>query len=89
MRKKQIKKEINKKEINRKANPYGKFLLAAVCAAGTIALCQAAYAAEPELYTAPDFAMDTVVTERIYTTGEDVTGEIGTLLRKIEKDWLS
>ena len=50
MRKRQIKKEINKKEINRKANPYGKFLLAAVCAAGTIALCQAAYAAEPELW---------------------------------------
>ena len=89
MRKRQIKKEINKKEINRKANPYGKFLLAAVCAAGTIALCQAAYAAEPELYTATDFAMDTVVTESIYTTGEDVTGEIGTLLRKIESDWLS
>ena len=89
MRKRQIKKEINKKEINRKANPYGKFLLAAVCAAGTIALCQAVYAAEPELYTATDLAMDTVVTESIYTTGEDVTGEIGTLLRKIEKDWLS
>ena len=63
MRKRQIKKEINKKEINRKANPYGKFLLAAVCAAGTIALCQAVYAAEPELYTATDLAMDTVVTE--------------------------
>ena len=84
--------EINKKEITRKENLYGKhrkFLLAAVCAAGTIALCQTAYAAEPELYTATDLAMDTVVTESLYTTGEDVTGEIGSLLREIESSWLS
>lgn len=68
---------------------YKKFSLAAVCAAGTLALCPAAYAAEPELYTATDLAMDTVVTESIYTTGEDVTGEISTRLQEIESSWLS
>ena len=45
--------------------------------------------AAQETYTNTDFAMDTVVSETLYTSGEDITPEIGSLLREIEETYLS
>ena len=39
------------------------------------------YAADIEKYTNADFAMDTVVSETLYTSGEDINIQIGEKLR--------
>ena len=44
---------------------------------------------EVQKYTNTDFAMDTVVSETLYTTGEDINTEIGNKLREIESGLLS
>lgn len=46
-------------------------------------------AEEITMYTATDFAMDTVLTETIYTTGEDITGEITQILKDMEEQEIS
>ena len=45
--------------------------------------------AEVQKYTNTDFAMDTVVSETLYTTGEDLNTTIGDKLREIETGLLS
>lgn len=44
---------------------------------------------EPEVYNLSDVAMGTLVTETIYTTGEDPCAQVMELLREAEKDYLS
>ena len=46
-------------------------------------------AEEISKYANADFAMDTVVSETLYTSGEDINTEIGEKLRKMESDLLS
>lgn len=40
-------------------------------------------------YSNTDFAMDTVVSETLYTTGDDITASIGEKLREVEENILS
>ena len=47
------------------------------------------YAADIEKYTNADFAMDTVVSETLYTSGEDINTQIGEKLREMETTLLS
>ena len=47
------------------------------------------YAADVEKYTNADFAMDTVVSETLYTSGEDINTQIGEKLREMETTLLS
>ena len=42
-----------------------------------------------EKYSNTDFAMDTVISETLYTTGEDINASVGEKLRKIETGLLS
>lgn len=44
---------------------------------------------EVQKYTNTDFAMDTVVSETLYTTGEDINASVGNKLREIESGLLS
>lgn len=44
---------------------------------------------EVQNYTNTDFAMDTVVSETLYTTGDDINTEIGNKIREIETKYLS
>ena len=45
--------------------------------------------AQVEKYSNTDFAMDTVISETLYTTGEDINASVGEKLRKIETGLLS
>ena len=56
---------------------------------GALLLAGIPVQAAQETYTNTDFAMDTVVSETLYTSGEDITPEIGSLLREIEETYLS
>lgn len=47
------------------------------------------YAADVEKYTNADFAMDTVVSETLYTSGADINTQIGEKLREMETTLLS
>lgn len=51
--------------------------------------CSKEAAGEPKIYDKSDIAMGTVITERIYTQGEDTTSEIIELLSEIEHRYLS
>ena len=44
---------------------------------------------EINTYTKTDFAMDTVVSETLYTTGEDITADIISALKDVEENWIS
>ena len=44
---------------------------------------------EVQKYTNTDFAMDTVVSETLYTTGDDLNTTIGNKIREIETEYLS
>ncbi len=44
---------------------------------------------EVQKYTNTDFAMDTVVSETLYTTGDDMNTAIGQKIRDIETEYLS
>lgn len=46
-------------------------------------------APEVNTYSKTDFAMDTVVSETLYTTGEDITADVITALKDVEKNWIS
>ena len=47
------------------------------------------YASDIEKYTNADFAMDTVVSETLYTSGADINTQIGEKLREMETTLLS
>lgn len=47
------------------------------------------YASDIEKYTNADFAMDTVVSETLYTSGKDINTQIGEKLREMETTLLS
>ena len=44
---------------------------------------------EINTYTKTDFAMDTVVSETLYTTGEDITADVIEALKDVEENWIS
>ena len=44
---------------------------------------------EINTYTKTDFAMDTVVSEILYTTGEDITADVISALKDVEENWIS
>ena len=46
-------------------------------------------APEVNTYSKTNFAMDTVVSETLYTTGEDITADVITALKDVEKNWIS
>ena len=46
-------------------------------------------ASEINTYTKTDFAMDTVVSETLYTTGEDITADVITALKNVEENLIS
>ena len=56
---------------------------------GTLIGAVPVLAKDVEKYTNTDFAMDTVVSETLYTTGDDLNAEIGNKLREIESGLLS
>lgn len=49
----------------------------------------AVQAAEPAVYTKTDFAMDTVVMETVYSTGEDITDSVIGILKNLEINLIS
>ena len=73
-------------------NFYKKLACALTSAACFVARLMGAVpvlAKDAEKYTNTDFAMDTVVSETLYTTGDDLNAEIGNKLREIESGLLS
>ena len=44
---------------------------------------------EINTYTKTDFAMDTVVSETLYTTGRDITADVIDALKDVEQNWIS
>ena len=56
---------------------------------GTLIGAVPVLAKDVEKYTNTDFAMDTVVSETLYTTGDDLNARIGNKLREIESGLLS
>ncbi|MDO4337055.1 MAG: FAD:protein FMN transferase [Eubacteriales bacterium] len=67
----------------------GKQWIIAVISLGLTAFPTAAHAAEPAVYTRTDFAMDTVVTETVYSTGEDITDSVIGILKDLETNLIS
>ena len=65
------------------------FALTGAMLCGTLTGAVPVLAKEAEKYTNTDFAMDTVVSETLYTTGDDLNAEIGNKLREIESGLLS
>ena len=63
--------------------------LTGVMLCGTLMGAVPVLAKDAEKYTNTDFAMDTVVSETLYTTGDDLNAEIGNKLREIESGLLS
>lgn len=63
--------------------------LTGVMLCGTLMGAVPVLAKDAEKYTNTDFAMDTVVSETLYTTGDDLNAEIGNKLREIENGLLS
>ena len=51
--------------------------------------CPAWGNSETATYTKTDFAMDPVVSETLYTSGEDITDKLVSTLKDIETNWLS
>lgn len=61
-------------------------MAAAAVAGASFILAAAVLGAETEQYTGTDFAMDTVVSETLYTSGKDLNPEIGDMLRETEEN---
>lgn len=53
------------------------------------ALCMAASEKDIQTYTDTDFAMDTVVSETLYTTGDDINSKLTSVLTDVETNLLS
>lgn len=68
-----------------------KFVTSLLCGMSSFMLAAVPVMADAEVqkYTNTDFAMDTVVSETLYTTGEDLNTTIGDKLREIEMGLLS
>ena len=68
-----------------------KFVTSLLCGMSSFMLAAVPVMADAEVqkYTNTDFAMDTVVSETLYTTGEDLNTTIGDKLREIETGLLS
>ena len=68
-----------------------KFATSLLCGMSSFMLAAVPVMADAEVqkYTNTDFAMDTVVSETLYTTGEDLNTTIGDKLREIETGLLS
>lgn len=64
-------------------------LLAGIIGTAPVKTTTVVYAADVEKYTNADFAMDTVVSETLYTAGEDINTQIGEKLREMESSLLS
>lgn len=62
---------------------------AAVALVGILTASSVSADSNIQKYTNTDFAMDTVISETLYTTGEDLTLSIGNQLRELESDLLS
>ena len=68
------------------------FLAAAVFTGTTImipSMCLAASDKDIQTYTDTDFAMDTVVSETLYTTGDDINSKLTSVLTDVETNLLS
>ena len=63
--------------------------LTGVMLCGTLMGAVPVLAKDAEKYTNTDFAMDTVVSETLYTTGDDLNTAIGQKIRDIETEYLS
>ena len=64
------------------------FLAAAVFTGTTLvipSMCLAASDKDIQTYTDTDFAMDTVVSETLYTTGDDINSKLTSVLTDVEK----
>ena len=59
-----------------------------IISAGTV-LCPVWAGAKTEKYTNTDFAMNTVVSETLYTTGKNLNPSVGELLKNTEENLLS
>ena len=54
-----------------------------------LVLCMAASENDVQTYTDTDFAMDTVVSETLYTTGDDISSKLTAVLTDVETNLLS
>ena len=68
---------------------WGSLLLTVISATVLGKTTTVVYASDIEKYTNADFAMDTVVSETLYTSGEDINTQIGEKLREMETTLLS
>ena len=59
-----------------------------IISAGAV-LCPVWAGAKTEKYTNTDFAMNTVVSETLYTTGKNLNPSVGELLKNTEENLLS
>ena len=70
-----------------------KAFLAAAVFTGTAmvfpSMCLAASDKDIQTYTDTDFAMDTVVSETLYTTGDDINSKLTSVLTDVETNLLS
>lgn len=70
---------------NRRSFVLGLFITASLLCASRTAWGNS----EINTYTKTDFAMDTVVSETLYTTGEDITVDVISALKDVEENWIS
>lgn len=70
--------------IKKKSFTVSMLLAVAVFASTGTAVWGSTEDSEVSTYTKTDFAMDTVVSETLYTTGEDITADVIQALKDIE-----
>lgn len=80
---------LNEKKTKKQRNTCKKIITAAAISGASLILAVTAWGAAAKQYTGTDFAMDTVVSETLYTSGEDLNPEIGDMLRETEEKYLS
>ena len=68
-----------------------KFVTSLLCGVSSLVLAAVPVMADADIqkYTNTDFAMDTVVSETLYTTGKDLNATVGDKIREIETGLLS
>ena len=68
-----------------------KFVTSLLCGMSCFMLAAVPVMADADIqkYTNTDFAMDTVVSETLYTTGKDLNATVGDKIREIETELLS
>ena len=75
--------------IKKKSFTVSMLLAVAVFASTGTAVWGSTEDSEVSTYTKTDFAMDTVVSETLYTTGEDITADVIQALKDIEDNLIS